>query len=95
MKEDELLEKLTELARSLNIDVRTVRGTFRDSGCRVEERNLILLNRTSPVPRRITAIAEALSEHPLENVFLLPAVRDIIDKARRESAAYPAGNENE
>ena len=94
MKEDELLDKLIELARSLNIDVRTVRGKFRDGACRVEDRNLILLNRTSPVPRRITALAEALSDRPLENVFLLPAVRDVIDKARREPAAYPAENKN-
>ncbi len=80
MKEDKLLDLLIDLARSLDIEVRTERGAFRDGDCRVENRNLIVLNRTSPTARKVTALSRALSKHSLDGVFLLPAVRDAIER---------------
>ena len=82
MKEDKLLDSLIEVARSLDFDVRFERGSFKDGDCRVEERNIIVLNRTSPTVRKVAALSRALSAQPLEGVFLLPAVREAIERAR-------------
>jgi len=82
VKDDKLLDILIELARSLNFDVRNERGSFRDGACRVDERNLIVLNRTSPTSRKVVAVSRALSSQPLEGVFLLPVVREAIEKTK-------------
>jgi hypothetical protein len=102
VKEQELLGHLLDLARRLDYDVRTDQGPFRDGSCRLpsnadipEDRRIILLNRNSPAHRKITALALALSERSLEGVFLLPAVRDAIEKASGASGVNPSTETND
>jgi hypothetical protein len=102
VKEQELLGHLLDLARRLDYEVRTDQGPFRDGSCRLpsnsdipEERRIILLNRNSPAQRRITALALALSEHSLEGIFLLPAVRDAIEKASDPSGTNSSSGSND
>jgi hypothetical protein len=83
LKEEQLLEHLVELARSLDFDVRMERGSFRDGGCRIEDRKIIVLNRASPAIRKVIALAEVLSDQPLGDIFLLPAVRETIESVRK------------
>lgn len=87
MKEQELLGHLLDLARRLDFEVRTDQGPFRDGSCRLEERKVIVLNRNSPAHRRIAALSRALSECSLEGIFLLPAVREAIERASTNPAA--------
>lgn len=82
MKDEELLSNMVDLAKSLQFDVRFDRGSFRDGSCRVENKNIIVLNRSSPAARKVAALAQALSDQSLEGVFLLPAVREAIDRAK-------------
>ncbi len=81
MRQEELLDHLVELARRLEFEVRFERGSFRDGSCRLQDKRVIVLNRTSPVSRKVTAVSNALKEQPLEGIFLLPAVREAIDNA--------------
>lgn len=94
MKEEDLLEQLVELARSLDFDVRFDRGSFRDGACRVDDRKIIVLNRRSPVSRKVSAIAKALSEQPLEGIFVLPAVREAIERAKMTETEPSIGRQN-
>jgi len=71
-----------DLARRLGFDVRTDQGPFHDGNCRLEDRNIIVLNRASPLHRRVAALSLALSECSLDGLFLLPALRSAIEKAR-------------
>ena len=82
MKDEELLSNLLDLAKSLQFDVRFDRGSFRDGSCRLENKNIIVLNRSSPAARKVAALTKALSDQSLEGVFLLPAVREAIDRAK-------------
>ncbi len=82
MKEEDLLEQLIELARTLDFDVRFDRGSFRDGSCRVDDRKIIVLNRRSPVSKKVSAISKALSAQPLDGIFVLPAVREAIERAK-------------
>lgn len=90
MKDEQLLEHLVDLARSLDFDVRTDRGSFRDGTCRIDDKRIVILNRTSPITRKVATLAKALSELPLEGVFLLPAVREVIETAKHNTATHPA-----
>lgn len=89
MKEQELLDQLVDLARTLDFDVRFERGSFQDGFCRLPsgeevslERNVVVLNRSSSVSKKVATLSRALSRQPLDGVFLLPAVRDAIEKER-------------
>jgi hypothetical protein len=79
--DQKLLDYLVELARNFDFDVRFERGSFKDGACRVEDRNIIVLNRTSPTLRKVTALSKALSSLPLDGVFIIPAARDAIERA--------------
>jgi len=90
VKDQELYNHLADLARRLGFEVRTDQGPFRDGACRVEERRVIILNRASPVQRKVAALGRALSACPLEGIFLLPAVREVIERARNGSGPQAA-----
>lgn len=81
MKDQELLDHLVDVARRLGYEVRFDQGPFRDGNCRLEGRNIIVLNRASPLHRKVTALGQALSTCALDDVFLLPAVREAIEKS--------------
>jgi len=85
VKDDKLLEVLIELARSLEYDVRYDRGSFKDGACRFEDRNMIVLNRSSTTSRKVAAVSKALSQQPLDGIFLLPAVREAIERAKQHN----------
>ena len=82
MNDDELLSNLVDLAKCLDYDVRFDRGTFRDGSCRVRDRRVIVLNRQSPATKKIDVLCLALVDQSLEGVFLLPVVREAIEKHR-------------
>ncbi|TKJ42296.1 hypothetical protein CEE37_01050 [candidate division LCP-89 bacterium B3_LCP] len=86
MRKEELLDHLVDLARRMDFDVRYDRGSFRDGSCRLQDKRVIILNRTSPVGQKIAATAKALNDQPLEGIFLLPAVREVITQTRNNSA---------
>ena len=91
MKDQELLGCLLDLARRLDFEVRTDQGPFRDGDCRLHDRRVVILNRNSPPHRKIAALGRALSDCSLDDVFLLPAIRDVIEVARRRpSDSAPA-----
>ncbi len=85
MKESEVLEHLVDLAKRLDFDVRFDRGSFKDGACRVHEQNLIILNRASPTAKQVAALGRALAGKPLDGIFLLPAIREVIERAGKTS----------
>ena len=88
MRQEELLDHLVDLARRLEFEVRFERGSFRDGSCRLQEKKVIVLNRTSTMSRKIAAVTNALKDQPLEGIFLLPVVREAIDSVL-ESESNP------
>ncbi|MFH1861681.1 MAG: hypothetical protein ABH878_02610 [bacterium] len=85
MKDEELFWQMVDLARRLDYEVRFEKGVFQDGDCRLQDRRIILLNRSSSVAKKINALSRILCKHTLEHVFLLPAIRAAIEKARSES----------
>ncbi len=88
MQDQELLGHLVDLARRLDFEVRFDQGPFRDGHFHLppdqnspQDRRIIVLNRNSPAQRKVTALGRALKNCSLEDVFLLPAVRESIENA--------------
>jgi hypothetical protein len=81
MKDGELLERLTEVAQKLDIELRWDDGDFAGGYCRLGNRGVILMNRSLPTTRQVDILSRGLCDLDLSNVFMLPVVRRRISQA--------------
>ncbi|MGB5987241.1 MAG: hypothetical protein WBG37_18195 [Desulfobacterales bacterium] len=85
MKNEQLLQHLKDLAHKLQITV--VEHSFRNAGvpvksgpCRIKGENYFILDKNVKVNIKISELAEYLADRPLEDIYLLPAVREALDR---------------
>jgi hypothetical protein len=89
MKLNNLFEELIEISKNLGITVRKEKGNFRSGYCVVNEKEFLLLNKSTPIESLTSILARELA--PLtEDVHLKPAVREFIEK---EIKAYADKND--
>jgi len=84
-----ILQHLETLAAQLEIEVRYENladdeVTIHSGGCKLQNRNLILIDRHRPLAERARLLACELSRYDLENFYILPRVRDFIQASSRE-----------
>jgi len=79
-----LVDELAEAAKRIGLEVRRERilrevgYRARGGACRLREKDLIILDRDMPPDDQIEVLAEALRERNLEEVYLSPAARRIL-----------------
>jgi hypothetical protein len=94
MLDRELLSKLEALAEQLEIPVRyaglaTEELAGRGGLCVLRGARQIIIERTLDCRDKARLLATGLTQFDLEGVFLLPAVRQAIEDAKRGRAAAP------
>ena len=75
-----ILQELESLAEDLAIEIRYDDFEGRGGLCRYGGRAYLILNRTLPVDERIDLISRALARFPLDDVFIRPQVREVLEK---------------
>jgi hypothetical protein len=80
MTQQQIYDELKALAEEIGLTVRVEIGDFDGGICTVKERRVLLLNRRHPLGRRINITARALYAAGLDNIFVKPALREIIDE---------------
>jgi len=80
MSDQQLYDELKSLAGAMGLEVRSDIGDFEGGICTVKGRRVLLVNRRHTMARRNAVIARALDREGLENVFVLPALRETIDE---------------
>ena len=80
------VERLKELAERLGFDIRMVRLDSPGGVCSIRGRRTILLGEGAPSSEQIAVLCEALADLDLENVYILPAVRRLIEDFRQTPA---------
>ncbi len=99
MNSEILLEEFENLAERLSITIKYGRLDGEGGLCRYKEDYHIVVNKRLETDGRIAVIARAFSQFPLEDVFLVPAIREAIDlhqaEAVQEEAPEPENNEPE
>lgn len=91
-----LLEELKEVATRLGFEVRQERllrevgYRVRSGSCRVRDTRVILLDRGLPVSAQIDILVEELAGHPVDEVYLSPAVRRLLERATVTPTVTPA-----
>ena len=93
MTNEELLDELKALAVELSIPLRFETGNFEGGLCIVNNTRVLILNKKSPIQKKISTLAAALTENGLDSVYVKPAVREAIEdemaKVRAELSGKP------
>jgi len=85
MKPEQIYQELKDLAEKLEIAVSE--QNFRMTGikvksglCKVKGRNLFIMDKHKSIQKKIKILAYHLAEIPHENVFIVPAIRELLEK---------------
>jgi hypothetical protein len=77
---ENILDDLKELAYQMGVRVRFERGDFKGGYCLIKEDKLIVLNKLSNLQRKVITLTSALKELGIEDFYLPPKLRSIIDE---------------
>jgi hypothetical protein len=80
MTQQQVYDELKELAEQIGLTVRVELGDFEGGICTVNERRVILINRRHLLGKRINVLARALHQAGLGDIFVKPALREIIEE---------------
>jgi len=84
MSEEEILEELEKLLVGMDLEVRYEKGEFFGGIYRYKEKKQLLVNKKLDTEQRIKVIASELSDKiDLDNTFMVPALREVIENASR------------
>ena len=80
MDDVSILRELENLADELDLEIRY--ETIEGSGglCRVGDKRCLILNRSSSPNQLVRVLSLALSRFPLEDVFINPHVRELLQE---------------
>ncbi len=85
MKPDQLYQELIDLADRLQITVseqnlKTSGIKVKSGFCKVKGQNLFVMDKHKSIHEKIRILAAQLADIPHEDIYIVPAVRDLLDK---------------
>ena len=75
-----LLVDLKQIATEMGAKVRFERGDFKGGYCILKEDRTIVINKLSTFQRKVMILTNALKELGVNDVYLPPKLREIIDE---------------
>ncbi len=101
MDENANIDLLEELAEGFGIQIRYEAINLDEESayvagglCQLRGKYLIIINSRSPMKERIQTLAGALKHFDLDQVYIRPAVRELLDKVPPPSIRPNASEEN-
>lgn len=85
MRQEKLLSELSALAEQLNLEVREEKGDFTGGLCRIDHDKTIFLNKNHNLAQKIKILTESLCRFPLDNIYILPALREYLENYHKNS----------
>ena len=79
MKLTVVLQEFEQIAEELNIRILQEKGNFNGGYCLLEEQRIIVINKVKPLEQRIRALAQAFSKFDTSQIYLKPAIREMIE----------------
>lgn len=88
MESRKVLEYLEDLAERLGVEIvyeklREEELSVKGGLCKVKGAYKIFMDRSEPMERRIEILARALASFDTQEVYLLPFIREILEKVRK------------
>jgi hypothetical protein len=79
---DFLIEELLEVFHKVNYTVRIEKGFFKGGFCLLREQKLFLLNKNLSQDKKILFLVKNLAEIGVDDIFLKPNIREMIDNEK-------------
>ena len=85
MKPEQLYQELMNLAEKMSLNVseqnlRTAGIKVKSGFCKVKGEDMFIMDKHKSVYEKIKILAAQLAGMPHENVYVVPAVREVLDK---------------
>jgi hypothetical protein len=85
----QLLAELEEIVRRLGYKLRYEKGNFEGGYCLLKESRLFVINSRNETERRIAIIAKNVKELGIDDIFIKPQVREVIEKESSKTGSIP------
>jgi hypothetical protein len=82
----QLLAELEEVVQRLGYKLRYEKGNFEGGYCLLKESRLFVINSRNEAEKRIGIIARNLKEIGIDDIFVKPQVREIVEQENAKSA---------
>jgi len=87
MKPEQVYQELKDLAEKLEINVsehnfRTTEINVKSGLCKAKGQNMLILDKHKSIQKKINILASHLTKIPHENIFIVPAIRDLLEKQK-------------
>ena len=85
MKPEQIYQELKDLAEKLEITVseqnlRTAGIKVKSGLCKVRGKNLFVMDKHKSIHKKIDILATQLAKFPHEDIYIIPNIRDILEK---------------
>ncbi len=77
---EEIMQDLKALAQQLGAEVRFEKGDFKGGYCLLKESKVIVINKMMNLQRKVMILSAALKELGVDQIYLNPRMREIIDE---------------
>jgi hypothetical protein len=89
MKPEQIYQELKDLAEKLEITVteqnlRTAGIKVKSGLCKVKGKNLFIIDKHKSVHKKIDILATQLAQLPNEDLYIVPAVREMLEQFREK-----------
>jgi len=81
-KKTQLLEDFLSLGEKCDIKIIHDKGDFNGDNCLLFANNTIVINKHKPLDQRLHVLAKCFSQINLDNVYIKPILRDLIEQAK-------------
>ena len=85
MKPEQIYQELKDLAEKLALTVseqnlRTAGIKVKSGLCKVKGKDMFIMDKHKSIHKKIKILAAQLADMPHENIYLLPAIREMLNK---------------
>ncbi|MGE5498687.1 MAG: hypothetical protein ACM3Q2_11475 [Syntrophothermus sp.] len=81
---EDILKDLKALAAELGASVRFEKGDFKGGYCLLKDSKVIVINKMANLQRKVMILSAALKELGIDQIYLTPKMREIIDEMIEE-----------
>ena len=84
-KNQQLLDDFIELSHKFDIKIIQDKGDFNGDSCMLFADNVVVINKHKPLEQRLHILAKCFSKMDLDNVYIKPVLRDLIDNIESDN----------
>ncbi|HIE05568.1 MAG TPA: hypothetical protein EYP58_02075 [bacterium (Candidatus Stahlbacteria)] len=81
MRKTVILKELREIAEGLSVSIIFDRLNGQGGYCRLRDQHYIIINNSLSIERKIEMLIDCLGQFPLDQIYIKPRIREIIEKS--------------